>query len=92
MINKYSGRNRKSSVAMAYLSYDQGGYNLSELEMVYKLSKIKIAHHIATSTDQRIKLVREFQDWKEHHGFTSANKVAQRYTYDLGVELEFNNQ
>ena len=91
MINKNSGRNKKSSVAMTYLSYDQGGYNLSELEMVYKLSKIKIAHHIATSTDQRIKLVREFQDWKEHRGFTSANKMAQRYAYDLGVEIEFNN-
>ena len=76
---------------MTYLCYDQGGYNLSELEMVYKLSKIKIAHHIATSTDQRIKLVREFQDWKQHCGFTSANKVAQRYAYDLGVEIEFNN-
>ena len=91
VINKNSGRNKKSSVAMTYLSYDQGGYNLSELEIVYKLSKIKIAHHIATSTDQRIKLVREFQDWKEHRGFTSANKMAQRYAYDLGVEIEFNN-
>ena len=78
VINKNSGRKRKSSVAMTYLSYDQGGYNLFELEMVYKLSKIKIADHIATSTDQRIKLVREFQDWKEHRGFTSANKIAQR--------------
>ena len=76
VINKNSGRNRKSSVPMTYLSYGQGGYNLSELEMAYKLSKIKIAHHIATSTDQIIKLVREFQDWKEHRGFTSANKVA----------------
>ena len=91
VINKNSGRNKKSSVAMTYLSYDQGGYNLSELEMVYKLSKIRIAHHIATSTDQRIKLVREFQDWKEHRGFTSADKMAQRYAYDLGVEIEFNN-
>ena len=91
VINKNSGRNKKSSVAMTYLSYDQGGYNLSELEMEYKLSKIKIAHHIATSTDQRIKLVREFPAWKEHHGFTSANKMAQRYAYDLGVEIEFNN-
>ena len=51
VINKNSGRNRKSSVAMTYLNYDQGGYNLSELEMVYKLSKIKIAHHTAASTD-----------------------------------------
>ena len=76
---------------MTYLSYDQGGYNISELEMVYKLSKIKIAHHIATLTDQRIKLVREFQDWKEHRGFTSANEIVQRYAYDLGVEIEFNN-
>ena len=59
--------------------------------MVYKLSKIKIAHHIATSTDQGIKLVREFQDWKEHRGFTSADKVAQRYASELGVEIEFNN-
>ena len=91
VINKNRERNRKSSVAMTYLSYDQGGYNLSEPEMVYKLSKIKIAHHIATSTDQRIKLVREFQDWKEHRGFTSANKIAQRYAYDLGVEIEFNS-
>ena len=91
VINKNSGRNKKSSVAMTYLSYDQGGCNLSELEMEYKLSKIKIAHHIATSTDQRIKLVREFQAWKEHRGFTSANKMAQRYVYDLGVEIEFNN-
>ena len=71
---------------MTYLSYDQGGYNLYELEMVYKLWNIKIAHHIATSTDQRIKLVREF-----HRRFTSANKIAQRYGYDLGVEIEFNN-
>ena len=90
VINKNRGRNRKSSVPMTYLSYDQGGYNLSELEMVYKLSKIKIAHHIATSTDQRIKLIRELQDWKEHHGSTSANKVAQRYACGLGVEIEFN--
>ena len=75
MINKESGRNRKSSVpVMTYLRYDQGGYNLSELEMVYKLSKIKIAHHIATSTDQRTQLVREFQDWKEHRGFTSEKR------------------
>ena len=76
---------------MTYLSYNQGRYNLSKLEMVYKLSKIKIAHHIATSTDQRIQLVREFQDWKEHRGFTSANKVAQRYASKLGAEIEFNN-
>ena len=91
VINKNSERNRKSSVPMTYLSLDQGGHNLSELEMVSKLSKIKIAHHIATSTDQRIQLVRKFQDWKEHHGLTSANKVAQRYTSELGVEIEFND-
>ena len=42
VININSERNRKSSVTY------QGGYNLSELEMMYKLSKIKIAHHIAT--------------------------------------------
>ena len=77
---------------MTYLSHDQRGYNLSELKMMYKLSKIKIAHHIATSTDQRIHLVREFQDWKEHRGFTSANKeVAQRYASELGVDIEFND-
>ena len=91
VINKNSGQNSKSSVPMTSLSYDQGGYYLSELEMVYKLSKIKIAHHIATSTDQRIQLVREFQDWKEHRRFTSANKVAQRYPSELGVEIKFNN-
>ena len=91
VINKSSGRNRKSFVLMTYLSYDQGGYNLSELEMVYNLSKIKVAHHNATSTDQRIQLVRESQDWKEHRGFTSANKVAQKYASKLGVEKEFNN-
>ena len=38
-----------------------------------------------------MKLVGEFLDWKEHCGFTSANKVAQRYAYDLGLEIEFNN-
>ena len=65
VINKNSGRKKRSSVTMTCLSYDQGGYNLSELEMVYKLSKIKIAHHIATSTDQRIKLVRLFQTGKD---------------------------
>ena len=85
MINKNSGRNRKSSVPMTYLSYDQGEYNLSKLERVYKLSKIKIAHHIATSTDQRVQLIREFQDWKEHRGFTSANKVAHRYQGRIGT-------
>ena len=81
VINKNNEQNRKSSVPMTYLSYDQVRYNLSELEMGYKLSKIKIAHHIATSTDQRIQLVREFQYWKEHRGFTSASKVACKRTW-----------
>ena len=76
---------------MTYMSYDQGGYNLSRLEMAYKLSKVKIAHHIATSTDQRIQLTREFEDWKERRGYLSTNKVAQRYANELGVEKEFND-
>ena len=91
VINKNSGRNRKTFAPVTYLSYNQGGYNLPELEMVYKLSKIKIAHHIATSTDQGIQLVREFQDSKEHCELTSANKVAQKHASVLGLEIEFNN-
>ena len=92
VINKNSGQNRKSSFPMTYLSYDQGGYNLSKLEKTYRLSKIKTALQIATLTDQRIQLVREFQGWKEHRGFILTNKVAQRYANELGLEMEFSDR
>ena len=35
-----------------------------------------------------MQLVREFQDWKEHREFTSANKMAQGYASELGVDIE----
>eukprot|EP00795_Rhopilema_esculentum_P011864 gene11864-2411_t len=56
-----------------------GGRGFKSVEDTYKISKIKVAHHINISKDPRIKLVRSFQHYKSKKNFKSTFVEATRY-------------
>ena len=59
------GKHNSESNPTLYLSPDLGGRGLKEIEIPYKVTKIKTAHYTTTSKDPDIEVVRTFQDVKE---------------------------
>ena len=53
------------STALMYIPIEDGGKGFKSIEGTYKIAKIKAAHHINTSDDPRVKLVKTFQKQKE---------------------------
>ena len=47
-----------------YLPKTVGGRGFKSVEDTYRMTKIKVAHHINVSRDPRMKLIRSFQDYK----------------------------
>ena len=63
-----------------------------EIEALYKHTKIKAAHHINTSDDVNIKLVKSFQKKKEDRNLKSVFKDARRYAEELQLDCQFNEE
>ena len=53
------------STALMYIPIEDGGKGFKSTEDTYKMAKIKAVHHINTSDDPRVKLVKTFQRRKE---------------------------
>ena len=58
------GKHISESLPLMYLPKTVGGRGFKSVEDTYRMSKIKVAHHINVSIDPRIKLIRSFQDYK----------------------------
>ena len=56
--------------------------------ILYKITKIKAAHHINTSDNPRVKLVKTFQKQKEKN-MQSMFVCANTFSGDLELECEF---
>ena len=50
-----------------------------------------MAHHITSSKDPRLDIVRQFQDYKESKNFRSALQDAKIYARDMNLEIEFSS-
>ena len=58
-------RHIAESTALMYIPIEDGGKGFRLIEDTYKIAKIKAAHHINTSDDPRVKLVKTFLKQKE---------------------------
>ena len=75
-----------------YLSPDLCGRGLKEIEIQYKVTKIKTAHYTTTTIDPDIEVVRTFQDVKEAKKSRSVIKDAKTCAQQLNVNVSFGEQ
>ena len=61
VVEMHKGKHISESIAMLYLPQKCCGRGFKSVEDTYKISKIKVVHHINISKDPRIKLVRSFK-------------------------------
>ena len=60
-----------------------------ETELLYKNTKLKVAHYINNSDDPHIKLCKSFQEEKEKRNLRSVFKDAKRYAEELELNCHF---
>ena len=92
IIAQNKGKHNSESNPILYLSPDLGGRCLKEIEIQYKVTKIKTAHYTTTSKDPHIEVVRTFQDVKEAKKSRSVIKDAKTYAQQLNVDVTFDEQ
>ena len=91
IIYKFKGKHYHESNPLLYLPPERGGRGFQEITQLYKMTKIKTAHHITASKNTRLDIVRQFQDHKEGKNFRSVLKDAKIYARDMNLEMEFSN-
>ena len=83
VITQNKGKHNSKSNPTLYRSPDLGGRGSKEIEIQYKVTKIKTAHYITTSKDPYVEVVRTFMDVKEAKKSRSAIKDAKTYAQQL---------
>ena len=90
VVEMHKGKHISESIAMLYLPQKCGGRGFKSVEDTYKISKIKVAHHINISKDSRMKLVRSFQHYKSKKNFKSTFVEATKYAKEhFKADLSF---
>ena len=64
VINDNGCKHRQESLPLFYFPTSKGGKGLTEIETLYKTTKIKLAHYITCGTDPNVELVRTYQGAK----------------------------
>ena len=89
IIQEYGGLHVSESTKVMYLPTKEGGRGLKEVEMTYKVTKIKTANYIIHSQDPRIQLVKRFEERKATKGLKSVLKDAKKYAEELDVAFTY---
>ena len=69
----------QESSASLYLQKSKGGRGLMEVESVYKLTKINVAHYVSLAEDPRLNLVRMPDEQNHAKKLPSINTTAYNY-------------
>ena len=77
----------QESNASLYLQKSKGGRGLMEVESVYKLTKIKVAHYVSLAEDPRLNLVRMADERNHAKKLPSINTTAYNYANELGIRM-----
>ena len=91
IIWKFKGKHYHESNPLLCLPPERGRRGFQEITQLYKTTKIKTAHHVTTSKDPRLDIVRQFQDHEESKNFRSVLKDAKIYARDMNLETEFSS-
>ena len=89
VINDNGCKHRQESLPLLYLPTSKGGKVQTEIETLYKTTKIKLAHYITCSSDSHEELVRTYQDTKEEKSLRSIIKDARPFATQLGLHITF---
>ena len=89
VIQEYGGMHSSGSTKLLYLPTYQRGQGLTEIETIYKITKIKVSNYLMRSEDPRLQLVRRFEEMKSAKGLRSVLKDATNYAKGLGITIAF---
>ncbi|XP_031552542.1 uncharacterized protein LOC116289742, partial [Actinia tenebrosa] len=90
VINDCGCKHKHESLPLLYLPTTKGGKGLTEIESLYKTTKIKLAHYITCSSDPHVELVRTYQDAKEMKSLRSIIKDARTFAAQFNVDITYN--
>ena len=74
---------------MIYLPSHKGEKGLQQLEILYKSTKIEMAHYLTTSTDAHVQLVTTFQKHKETKSLRSIMKDVKMFANQLNLDVDY---
>ena len=77
----------QESNANLYLQKSKGVRDLMEVESVYKLTKIKVAHYVSLAEDPRLNLVRMADERNHAKKLPSITTTAYNYANELGIRM-----
>jgi len=92
VINNNNCKHRQESLPLLYLPPSKGGRGLTEIETLYKSTKIKLAHYITCSTDPHVQLVRTYQDAKEEKSLRSIIKDARAFATQINLDISYDTE
>ena len=87
LIKNNKAMHHQESNASLYLQKSKGGKGLMEVESVYKLTKIKVAHYVSLAEDPRLNLVRMADERNHAKKLPSINTTAYNYANELGIRM-----
>ena len=87
LIKTNKAMHHQKSNASLYLQKSKGGRGLMEVESVYKLTKIKVAHYVSLAEDPRLNLVRMADERNHAKKLPSINTTAYNYANELGIRM-----
>ena len=77
----------QESNANVYLQNSKGDRGLMEIELVYKLAKIKVAHYVSLAEDPRLNLVQMADERNYAKKLPSISTPAYNYANKLGIRM-----
>ena len=77
----------QESNANLYLQKSKGGRGFMEVELVYKLTKIKVAHFVSLAEDTRLNLVCMADKQNHAKKLPSITTTAYNYANELAIRI-----
>ena len=87
VIKNNKAMHHQKSNANLYLQKSKGGRGLMEVKSVYKLTKIKVAHHVSLAEDSRLNLVQMADERNHAKKLPSINTTGYNYANELGIRM-----
>ena len=90
IIKNNKAMHHQESNANLYLQISKEGRGLMEVESVYKLTKVNVAHYVSLADDPKLNLVRMTNEQNHVKKLPSIITTAYNYTNELGIRMTLN--
>ena len=87
LIKNNKAMHHQESNASLYLQKSKGGRGLMEVESVYMLTKIEVAHYVSLADDPRLNVVQMADERNHAKKLSIVNSTAYNYANELGIRM-----